>query len=114
MKLKKAQVDSVLFSQLERAQGTWQRMVGLLCHKGLNSEQALWITRCNAVHTFFMKFSIDCVFVDRTGRVKKVYHDVKPWKWAGPVWGATDVIEMAAGQARAKNIEVGDVVECGL
>lgn len=112
MKLKKKD-NTVLFSQLQKAQTFQSRLVGLLRHSGLNDQEALWLTRCNAIHTFFMKFAIDCVFVDSKGRVRKVYHEVRPWKWAGPVWGATDVIEMAAGQARAKNIMEGDIVECG-
>ncbi|MFN8789859.1 MAG: DUF192 domain-containing protein [Bdellovibrionales bacterium] len=113
MTLKRVNESTILFPELSRAQTPWARAIGLLRHKGLSSKEALWITKCWAIHTFFMRFAIDCVFVNRKGTVVKVYHDLKPWRLAGPVWGATDVIEMAAGQAREKNIRVGDIVECG-
>lgn len=113
MTLIKAKDNSVLFSQAKRADTYWTRLMGLMGKPGLNPEEAIWFTRCNAIQTCFMKFNIDCVFVDRTGKVKKVYHEVKPWRIVGPVWGATDAIEMAAGQAKAKNILEGDIIECG-
>lgn len=113
MKLKKVTTSEIVFEKLILSESTISRMVGLLGRKGLGPDEAMWITNCNAIHTFFMKFSIDCVFVDQKGQIKKIYHEVKPWKIAGPVWGAAAVVEMAAGQARYKNLSEGEVIECG-
>ncbi len=113
MKLMKQSNSDIVFENLVLADTLISRTVGLLGKKGLGPKEALWITRCNAIHTFFMKFPIDCVFFDKQGKIKKIYHNVQPWRWAGPVWGATAVIEMAAGQARDKKLNEGDVIECG-
>lgn len=113
MKLKNALNSQILFENLVQADSFVSRAVGLLGKKGLHQEEAMYFERCNAIHTFFMKFAIDCVFVDNKGKVRKIYYDVKPWRFAGPVWGATAVIEMAAGMARIKNLNVGDTIECG-
>lgn len=114
MKLKKVTTSEIIFEKLIRAESVISRMVGLLGRDHLASDEAMWITNCNSIHTFFMRFAIDCVFVDKKGQIKKIYHEVKPWKIAGPVWGASAVVEMAAGQARSKNLSVGEVIECGL
>lgn len=113
MKLRNVANSEILFENLVRAESVVARTVGLLGKHELSNKEALFIRRCNAIHTCFMKFSIDCVFLDKKGTIRKIYHDVKPWRFAGPVWGATDVIEMAAGMAKIKNLNVGDTVECG-
>lgn len=105
--------NQTLIPRLEVADTFKSRGVGLLGRTGLASEEALWIHHCNSIHTFFMKFSIDCVFVDRNLKVKKVYHDVRPWRLVLPVLGASSVIEMASGVAERLNINVGDQLHVG-
>ena len=105
--------SQMLFEKLNRADSLIPRMVGLLGRKHLSQDEAMWFTQCSGIHTWFMKISIDCVFVDSTGKIIKIYHHIKPWRFAGPVWKATDAIEMAAGMAKLKNLQVGDIIECG-
>lgn len=102
-----------LIENLEVAKTFWARGKGLLGKKSLPANQALWIHHCNSIHTFFMKFSIDCVFVDRNLKVKAVYVDVKPWRLVTPVWGASSVIEMSSGVSRQLKIKVGDELYVG-
>jgi uncharacterized membrane protein (UPF0127 family) len=113
MKLKNAANSQIIFANLIRAESIKARFQGLLGRKGLAADEAMWITQCSSIHTFFMKFAIDCVFVDAKGTIRKIYHNVVPWRIAGPVFGATDVVEMSAGQAKLKNLQIGDVIECG-
>jgi hypothetical protein len=59
--------------------------------------RGLLITRCNAIHTFFMKYPIDATFLDRNGRVVKVVRGIRPWRpfvWGG--WRAAKVLETAS------------------
>ncbi len=105
--------SEVLFQNLEVVEGYWNRFMGLMGRSHLDSQQALYFDRCNAIHTCFMKFPIDCVFLDKNGQVKKVYSNLKPWRFAGPVWGATSVVEMTAGLAEKNKIQTGDHLLCG-
>ncbi|MGZ3775267.1 MAG: DUF192 domain-containing protein [Pseudobdellovibrionaceae bacterium] len=105
--------NEVLISHLEIAQTFATRGKGLLGRTFLESHHALWIHRCNSIHTFFMKFSIDCVFVDKNLKVKALYEDIHPWKLVWPVWGATSVIEMASGSIGKMKIKVGDQLYVG-
>lgn len=102
-----------LISDLEVAATEWARGKGLLGRKSLGSEQALWIKRCNSIHTFFMKFTIDCVFLDKNQRVKAIYPKVKPFRLVWPVWGASSVIEFPAGRVQALGIQVGEELHVG-
>ena len=62
---------------------------------------------CSSVHTFFMKFPIDIIFVARDGRVLKIRARCGPWRLAFGL-GAFAVIELAAGAVDASQTTVGD------
>ena len=74
-----------------------QRTRGLIGRTGLEPGRGLLITRCNCIHTFFMRFAIDATFLDRRGEVVKVVRNIRPWRpfvWGG--WRAIQVLETAA------------------
>ena len=100
--------QQLLIPRLEIASNLWSRTKGLLGRQNLEADQAMWILRCNSVHTFFMKFTIDLVFVDRDMRVKKTFSRVKPGRIVWPVWGASSVIELSAGFLETNPIHIGD------
>lgn len=104
-----AESGALLVSRVIAAVDSETRRRGLLGRSGLDDE-ALAIAPCNAVHTFFMKFAIDVVFVDRQGRVTRVAHAVRPWRIAG-AWRGFAVIELAAGTAARAGLAAGQRVE---
>ena len=113
MKLVNKSNSQVLFQEVIRAESYFSRMMGLMGKKDFPQTTAMWFTKCNAIQTCFMRFAIDFVFVDSTGKVVKIYHDVKPWRMTSFVKNATDAIEMVSGLAKAKNLNEGDILECG-
>ncbi len=82
-------------------------MRGLLGRSGLESGEGLLLQPASSVHTFFMRFAIDVVFLSRDGEVLKVADRVPPWRTAA-ARGAKTVIELAAGEAGRCGICVGD------
>lgn len=108
MKLESKTKNLTLIEHLEVAESLMARGKGLLGRSSLDADHALWIHDCNSIHTFFMKFAIDCVFVDKSLKVKAIYENVQPWRLVLPIWGARSVVEMAAGSARRLNVNVGD------
>lgn len=98
----------LLSNRLEIADSLFSRMKGLLGKKHLDTDEMMWIHKCNSIHTFFMKFPIDCVFVDKDLTIKKIFFDVSPWRITLPVLSASSVIELAGGQARILNLKAGD------
>ena len=95
---------------LEMAEGFLERSHGLLGREGLSGLGGLVIEWCGSIHTFFMRFPIDVVFLRADGSVRKVCHGVKPWRFAMAPFARTTV-ELRAGAARETGIEVGQVLE---
>ena len=83
------------------------RMRGLLGRRYLSAGEALLLRPAGAIHTAFMNFSIDALFLDRGGVVLHIAHDLAPWR-AASRRGAASVLELPAGAARARGIEPGD------
>lgn len=108
MKLLNSSKNLILVNNLEKAESLYSRLKGLLGRPSLSSDSALWIDQCTSIHTFFMQFSIDVVFIDHSFKVKKIANDVRPWRVVGPVWGAKSVIEFAKGTVAQRQVEVGD------
>lgn len=100
-------------AQVEDAKNIFSRMKGLLGREGLASTSTLWIEPCNSIHTCFMKFSIDAIFVDRDLKVCKVVRDMRPWRLVLPVIGAHSVFELASGQAGQDKVREGDQLHVG-
>lgn len=100
----------VLLPQLEIAESFSSRAIGLLGRSSLPEGRGLWIRPGNSIHTFFMKFSIDCIFLNRKMQVEKVVYDVRPGRLILPIWGAHSVIEVASGVGRNMNLSKGDTL----
>ena len=98
----------LLIEQLEVADGFFSRAKGLLGRKKLPGTQALWIKPCRDIHTFFMNFAIDCVFLDNKMQIIKIVPNLAPFKIIGPYWKSSSVIELNSGFTEAKNLKVGD------
>lgn len=93
---------------LIKADTMWARMRGLLGRGGLAPSEGLWISPCNSIHMFFMRFAIDAVFIDERLQVVKVVEDLKPWRMSRGGKHAHSVLELPPGKAAFFNIRVGD------
>lgn len=102
--------QTVLGQRVEVAGSGPTRRKGLLGRDGLSAGEGLWIVPCESVHTFFMKFPIDLVYLDRNNRVRKVRHAVGAWRISA-CFTAHSVIELPAGTVRESGTVKGDVVE---
>ncbi|GIL16654.1 MAG: hypothetical protein BroJett040_04050 [Oligoflexia bacterium] len=102
-----------LISDLKIADNLFSRMKGLLGTNELSENQAMWIHRCNSIHTYFMKYPIDCVFLTRDLRVLSIVESVGPWKMVWPQWGADSVVEMRSGNAKKLKLNIGDELHVG-
>jgi uncharacterized membrane protein (UPF0127 family) len=87
----------VLASRLERPRTFVGRGLGLMFRRGLAPGQGMWIAPCNGIHTFFMRFPIDAVFLDRGHRVVRVYPSLRSWRLVPLVLGARSVVELPGG-----------------
>jgi len=95
---------------LEIAKTPLARMKGLLGRNRLEEDHALLIEECRSVHTWFMRFAIDVVFLDDSLRVRKVVSNLVPWRLSASR-EASHVLELPAGSAARHPVEAGDVLK---
>lgn len=87
------------------------RAKGLLGRSSMKAEEGLWIIASLPwIHTFFMRFSIDLLFLDKDLRAVRVVENVKPWRLGPLVLSARSVLELPAGRL-AGAVDVGDQIE---
>jgi uncharacterized membrane protein (UPF0127 family) len=97
----------VLGQAVEVADTSAKRRTGLLKHERLEAGEGLWIVPCESVHTFFMKFPIDLVYLDTCRKVRKVSNAVPPWRISACL-RACSVLELPAGTVVQSGTKVGD------
>jgi uncharacterized membrane protein (UPF0127 family) len=82
------------------------RLRGLLGRSGLSSGEGMLLRPAASVHTAFMRFPIDVVFLDREDRVVKVAAELRPWR-AASCRGSRTVLELPAGEAARQALRPG-------
>ena len=87
------------------------RMKGLLGKKELPFGEALWIKPCFSVHTFFMKFAIDVIFLNKTNQVIASVSNLSPNRMTRLYSQAFSVLELPSGTIDASNTVIGDKIE---
>ena len=98
--------ESVVVGHVRRTSSALERMRGLLGHAPLSIDHGLWIAPCNSVHTAFMRYPIDVVFLDRALTIVHIEAALPPWRSAWRV-RARSTLELAAGGAAAAELQVG-------
>jgi uncharacterized protein len=83
------------------------RMKGLLGRRELPSGEGILLRPASSIHTALMRFPIDAVFLDREGTVLKVERELPAWR-AAAQRGSKAVLELPAGEAERRGVEVGD------
>jgi uncharacterized membrane protein (UPF0127 family) len=88
----------VVCDRCELADSAWTRLRGLMGRARLEPRGGLMLRPASSIHTSFMRFPIDAVFLNHELRVLRVREGLRPWR-AAAVPNATAVLELAAGQA---------------
>jgi uncharacterized protein len=107
---------TLLADRAALADNPWTRFVGLLGRSGLANGEGLHILPCKSVHCWFMRFTIDVIYVDRNLRVVKTVPALRPYRYS---WGgrrAHSVIELPAGCIERSQTVAGDqlsIAPCG-
>lgn len=104
--------DRELAVKCRVARDFFSRLMGLMGRKTIPADEALLFPKCNSIHTFFMRFPIDVIFVSKDGTVVDVIEAMAPWRMLLPRQGAKHTIEMAGGRSRELGIEKGARLGC--
>jgi len=93
------------------AKSFFDRLVGLMFRRSppLNAK-GLLIDPCNSIHTCFMRYNLDVIFLDAENKIVKVIYNLSPWKFTWIYFKAKKTLEVPAGKIR-KDLSPGDILE---
>jgi uncharacterized membrane protein (UPF0127 family) len=92
-----SKTNTVLAQNVKVADSFWDRTMGLMFKKDLTGMDGLLLNPCNSIHTSFMRFSLDAIFLDKENKIVKIIRDMKPWRMTRMYFRANKVLEMKAG-----------------
>ncbi|OWZ84906.1 DUF192 domain-containing protein [Natranaerobius trueperi] len=85
-----------------------KRLIGLMGKTHLSSYEALVIDQCSQVHTMFVFFKLDLIFIDNDNRIIEIVNELKPFSLSPKVKNASKVIELTGGKLSQFDIQKGD------
>jgi len=103
--------NTVLAEDVFIADTPFKRIRGLLDRKVFLPGQAVILEPCNSVHTFFMRFPIDIIFVDKNYKVIQILSGFNPYKISHIYWHSSKVIELPAGSLNLTRTQVQDQLQ---
>jgi uncharacterized protein len=105
-----------LATDLRVAQTHWSRLRGLLGFSAddFGNGRGLWIRPCRGVHTLAMRFPIDVVYLNRSGTVVHVEHNLQPWRFSPVRMQAASVLELPGHTVAKTGTALGDSIEIEL
>ncbi|GLC28999.1 DUF192 domain-containing protein [Clostridium omnivorum] len=87
-----------------------KRLKGLMFTKELSSDTSMYINHCNQIHTFFMNYNIDVLYLDKNSVIIEINENMKPGKIGKKVKDAVAVVELQGGKISKSNLKVGQAV----
>ena len=78
--------------RIVNAESFLERFCGLMLKK--NADYAMLFRKCTSVHTFFMRFNLDIVYLDKDDNIVKIIKNLKPWRTALPVKNTVSILEI--------------------
>lgn len=101
----------IILSRVWLANSFFARLLGLMFKKGLQENEGVLITPCRQIHTFFMRFHIDVLFINEDGIVQEVIMDMPAGRVSRFVKTGISVLEMKAGMIKKYNLDKGSFLE---
>jgi uncharacterized membrane protein (UPF0127 family) len=102
--------NKVVVENIIMADSFAKRLKGLMGKKALGKSEALMLMSCKSIHTCFMRFPIDVVFLDMNYKVIQMRENLQPWRMLGGKKKAYFVLELTEGTIAYKGISVGDIL----
>lgn len=110
MKIQVTHNKKVLSSNILMADTPISRVIGLMFRKRPVDSDGLLLDPCNSIHTCFMRYPLDVVFMSKSNQVIKIIRNLKPWRMTLIYFKARKTLELPAGNL-PKEIKEGDILE---
>ncbi|MFN8369958.1 MAG: DUF192 domain-containing protein [Bacteriovoracaceae bacterium] len=100
----------VICEKAKIANSLIDRVIGLMFKSNIKNTNGdgLLIDPCNSIHTFFMRFNLNVIFISKDNRVVKIIKNLKPWRITLIYFGAKKVLELSADSLQKIDLKKGD------
>lgn len=88
-----------------------KRLIGLLSRSTLHDGEGLILKPSNSIHTCFMRFAIDVLFLDKNNRVIAMLPSLRPFRLSPIYFNALSTIELPAGVIEKTMTWLGDSID---
>ncbi|MCL4376869.1 MAG: DUF192 domain-containing protein [Actinobacteria bacterium] len=99
----------LICSELLFAENFSDRLFGLI-FRNLEDNQGFVIENCNSIHTFWMRYKIDLIFLDRENKIIKLYENFKQFRFTPVIKNACKVIELPASTIKNNHLKTGEIL----
>ena len=111
VKINPGKGKEIIASRVIKANNFLSRLFGLIIRKKLKDKEGFLIENCSSIHTFWMRYSIDVIFLDKKNLVLAIYHNIKPFRATSFISNAYYALELKSGTIEKTSLEVGDLVQ---
>lgn len=98
----------VIVEKLQIADNFWQRLKGLIGKKEFKDGEGLYLTPCSSVHSFWMRFPIDVVYLDKESKVIYIIENMKPCQMGKVIKRAASVLELPTNTIKNSGTSIND------
>jgi uncharacterized membrane protein (UPF0127 family) len=95
-------------SEVQVADKVVSQLIGWIGRKEIAPQEGLWLPFCSGVHTFFLRFPVDVIFLDSNYRVIGLVENLKPWRSTRFFWNARYALELPSGTISTSQTHLGD------
>jgi hypothetical protein len=100
----------LICSELLFADNFFSRLFGLI-FKNLKNNQGFVIENCNSIHTFWMRYKIDLIFLNKNNEIVKLYESFKQFRLTPLIKNAVKVIELPVYTIKSNSLKKGDILK---
>lgn len=111
MKIINIKNNVVLADKAKVANTFLTRLVGLLNRSSLDKGEALILDPSYAIHTLFMRFTIDAMFLDKNNKVIGLIHAIQPFRFSPAFYKSVLTIEFPENTLRISDTQLGDIIK---
>ena len=104
------QKEELIAAEVITAKKFFNRLFGLTVRRKLKANEGFYIEYCSSIHTFWMRYSIDAVFLDRNNKVIAIYDSIRPFRVTKFIENAFSVLELCPGTIGRTSLSVGDLI----
>lgn len=114
MRIRNRTTGEIIATEVRKATGWFERMLGLIPHKHVPPSVGVWFDDCAIIHTIGMQTRIDIVFLDKENRVLRTLCSVSQNRLVLTCYGARTVVELGTGTLNESDVLIGDRLELEL